>query len=337
MSLGLVILADSRPYEGLVFFIPVACAMLFWLFGKRRPEFSQTLRHGILPIFSCLLIASLATGYYYYRVTGNPIRMTYQVNYADYGGAPYFLWQTPSSYPAYHHAVLRDFYRLDLEEFQKHLTVAAYLRQASEKVISWWRFYLDPLLTLPFLAMPWIVHQKKMRLPLAICAAMAAAFAVQTWFLPHYFCPALGAFYILLIQCLRQLWRWRRATTMVGPALVRAIPLLALAIIVLRLTAAGVHIQIEPAWPRGNLKRATILHQLQQRPGPQLIIVSYDAEHDVHSEWVYNDADIDRSKVVWARDMGRSGNRELLQYYSDRQSWLLEADRPAAHLEPYLR
>src|SRR4029077_17462639 len=31
MALGLVILADTRPYEGFVFAIPVPFAMLFWL------------------------------------------------------------------------------------------------------------------------------------------------------------------------------------------------------------------------------------------------------------------------------------------------------------------
>jgi hypothetical protein len=176
-----------------------------------------------------------------------------------------------------------------------------------------------------------------MWLPLAICAATAAAFAMQTWYLPHYFCPALGALYILLVQCLRQLWHWRRRSGSVGPALVRAIPLLACAMILLRLTAAAVHVQIEHAWPRGNLKRASIVDQLQQLPGPQLVIVRYDAEHDLNSEWVYNDADIDRSKIVWARDMGYKGNQELLQYFSNRQSWILDVDGRTPKPVPYPR
>jgi hypothetical protein len=337
MGLGLVILANSRPYEGLIFAIPVAFAMLFWLVGKHHPPFSRSLLRVIVAIVLCLVLSSLATGYYYYRVTGNPLRMAYQVNYAIYGGAPYFLWQTPSSYPAYHHQVLRDFYQLDLEEFKKNFTVATYLRHVSEKAVSWWQFYLDPLLTLPFLAIPLVVHRKETWLPLAICAAMAAAFAMQTWYLPHYFCPALGALYILLVQCLRQLWHWRRRSGSVGPALVRAIPLLACAMILLRLTAAALHVQIEHAWPRGNLKRASIVDQLQQLPGPQLVIVRYDAEHDLNSEWVYNDADIDRSKIIWARDMGYKGNQELLQYFSNRQTWLVEPDVPAPHPVPYSR
>src|SRR5258707_14162228 len=94
MSFGLVILANSRPYEGLVFAIPLAFAMLFWLLGKNRPVLGRSLPQVVLPIFSFLLVASLATGYYYYRVTGNPFRMTYQVNAETYAAAPVLLWQS---------------------------------------------------------------------------------------------------------------------------------------------------------------------------------------------------------------------------------------------------
>ncbi len=42
-------------------------------------------------------------------------------------------------------------------------------------------------------------------------------------------------------------------------------------------------------------------------------------------EWVYNGADIDASRVVWARDLGAE-NKKLLRYYPDRTAWLLEPD-----------
>ncbi len=78
-----------------------------------------------------------------------------------------------------------------------------------------------------------------------------------------------------------------------------------------------------------------MLRQLKQVPGRQLVIVAYGSKHDVHREWVYNDADIDDAKVVWARDMGEGGNQELLQYFRDRTIWLLEPDNPLPHLLPY--
>jgi hypothetical protein len=338
MGLGLVILANSRPYEGFIFSLPVAAAMLRWLIGKRGPAFRFSLSHVVLPLFVVLTLGALATSYYYYRVTGNPLRMTYEVNRDTYATAPYFIWQTPRPEPVYHHVVMRDFYRWELREFERNRTIAGYLSRAADKLISWWQFYLGPLLTLPLLAFPGVVLQPKMRLPLLICAAMLVGFSVQTWTLPHYFAPATGALYILLVQSMRHLWHWllrhpRRRP--IGQALVRAIPVLACAMILLRVTAAAVHVPIEPAWPRGDLERANILRQLQQQPGLQLVIVRYAPHHGPVREWVYNEANIDAAKVVWVRDMGRDNNEELLNYFRDRKAWLVEADNAAREPLPY--
>jgi hypothetical protein len=345
MALGLAILANSRPYEGLVFSIPVAVAMFFWLAGKDHPPLRRSLPKVIVPILLTLLIAAAVTGYYYYRVTGSPFRMAYQVNRGTYATAPYFIWQTPRPEPVYHDAVMRDFYRHELSEFESNRTLAGYLHRAAGKLFSWWQFYLGPLLTLPLLAFPSIVRQRKMRLPLLICATMAAGFAVQTWTMPHYFSPATGALYILLTQGMRRLWQWsptcRNAgraaigSASVGQALVRAIPVLACAMILLRVTSAATHVSIEPAWPRGDLERSAVLRDMEQRPGNQLVIVRYGAHHDPVREWVYNEANIDAAKVVWARDMGKEGNQELLQYFRGRSVWLVEGDSPAHTISPY--
>jgi hypothetical protein len=64
--------------------------------------------------------------------------------------------------------------------------------------------------------------------------------------------------------------------------------------------------------------------------------VRYSPQHDLKIEWVYNGADIDGSKVVWSRDMGARDNQELLQYFSDRTAWVLEADETPPKLYSYL-
>jgi hypothetical protein len=105
--------------------------------------------------------------------------------------------------------------------------------------------------------------------------------------------------------------------------------------IVLRLTAAATGTQIEPLWQRGNLKRNPIVRELQNLPGKHLVIVHYGPQHSAHIDWIFNRADIDGAKVVWARDMGDRQNQELLLYFKDRRSWRIEADDPAPKLEPY--
>jgi len=115
---------------------------------------------------------------------------------------------------------------------------------------------------------------------------------------------------------------------------VRAIPAIACAMILLRITAAAAHAQIEPAWPRGNRDRVAISRQLERTPGRHLVIVRYGPLHDVDWEWVYNAADIDHAKIVWARDMGDRDNAELLRYFRDRQVWRLNGDQSPPGLEP---
>jgi hypothetical protein len=335
LSFGLVILANSRPYEGLIFAIPVACAMLFWILGKKRPAFGRSLGRVVAPVFFFLILGSLATCYYYYRVTGNPFRMTYQVDADTYAGGPFFLWQTPPPQNVHQDKVIRSFYRWELTVFEASRTPSGYLRRAAEESLSWWQFYLDPLLTLPLIALPFVVRQRKMRLPLLICAAMVAGLSVETWHSPHYFAPATCALYLVLVQGMRHLWHYSLVRQPLGRALVRAIPVLACAMILVRLTAVVAHVSIENAWPRGNLERASTVRQLRNIPGRQLVIVGYGPGHNLDHEWVYNAADIDAAKVVWARDMGNSGNQELLNYFKDRQVWRVNADTSPPQLELY--
>ena len=83
------------------------------------------------------------------------------------------------------------------------------------------------------------------------------------------------------------------------------------------------------------MPRARILHSLENTPGQHLIIVRYAPSHLPDPEWVYNAADIDASKVVWARDMDEQNNQELLQYFKNRTVWLLEPDESPPKLSPY--
>lgn len=337
MSLGLALLANSRPYEGLLLSIPVAAAMALGLFRTRFTR--RTVSAVLVPLIALLALCSVATGYYYYRVTGSPFRMTYEVNREAYAAAPYFRWQDPLPPVGYHHKVMRDFYRWTLDEFEENSTLAGALRRIRRKVIDWWLFYLGPALSIPLLAFPWILRDRHMRFPLVALAVFVIGLSPQTWTLPHYFAPATALLYLILLQCMRhlRLWGGRHGTR--GPALIRMIVVVCCAMLLLRVSAALTHTAIEPAWPRGNLDRAAVVKQLNHQPGNHLVLVRYQpsngAKHEVDHEWVYNAADIDAAKIVWARDMGDSENQELLRYFQNRHIWLLNGDQSHPRLEPF--
>jgi len=87
-----------------------------------------------------------------------------------------------------------------------------------------------------------------------------------------------------------------------------------------------VGIPLEEPWPHGNRERAKMVHALEALPGQQLVLVRYQAGHNPHEEWVYNAADIDKSKIVWARAMDTKSDQKLINYFSDRRVWLAEPD-----------
>src|SRR5215467_6842297 len=117
-GLGLVVLANSRPYEGLVLGLTVAVGLLPRLFGEKHPAYSVLLRRVVIPVVAVLLISAFGTAYYYYRVTGNPFQMAYEVNRDTYSRARYFVWQPPGAPVSYRHAVMGNFYSAEFEYYQ---------------------------------------------------------------------------------------------------------------------------------------------------------------------------------------------------------------------------
>jgi hypothetical protein len=75
--------------------------------------------------------------------------------------------------------------------------------------------------------------------------------------------------------------------------------------------------------------------QLESYPGKQLVLVQYSPKGKSQAGFVYNGPDIEHGKVVWAWDMGRAENEELIQYYKDRHAWLLDPSEERARLVPY--
>jgi hypothetical protein len=74
---------------------------------------------------------------------------------------------------------------------------------------------------------------------------------------------------------------------------------------------------------------------LSTMPGEHLVLVRYSRNHDVHDESVYNAADIDHAKTVWAREIPGTDLRPLLSYFQNRDVWVFEPDQKPLRLYPY--
>jgi hypothetical protein len=326
-ALGLAVLANTRPYEGLIYSLPFAFAMLLWIASSKRPPIRIFLAKGALPVVLLLVPATLATARYYQAVTGSPLRLTYQINRATYAMAPYFLWSSPRPDPGYNHAVMRDFYHRDIHDFEEQQTLSGLLQHTGRKIAEGWRFYLGPLLTIPLIVFLCHRQDRRTAFPLLVVTITLLGLLPETWVLPHYFAPATAALYVLLVQGLRHMAQFRWHRLRIGPACVRATLAIASMIILFRVAAAAAHLPIEFPWPRGNLARARILRHLESIPGQHIVIVKYGPDHNLDSEWVYNRADLSTAHVVWARDMG-AANADLQTVFPGSDLWAVHADDP---------
>ena len=351
MGLGLTILANSRPYEGLVISLPAAAVLLSWTFKKKGTESWLAVRRVIAPLVLTLIVAAACTGYYFWRVTGNPFRMPQQVDRDTYGVAPYFLWQSPKPAPLYHYEELRTFYtRIELNFYRETQTFARLAGVWIVRILHTWSFYLGSVLTFPLViavatapyGIKWGTLDWQTKFIFIASIVSLAGLAIEVFFFPHYAAPMTGLLYIVVTAALRRLhaWRWNNKPT--GRFLARAVPTICLLLLVLRAGAAPLHISLAPDWPptwynglSPTTDRARVQAKLDGYEGKHLVIVRYRPDSKVQYDWVYNKALIDKAKTIWAHDMGASQNKELIEYFKERHVWLIEPDENPPRLVPY--
>lgn len=334
LGLGFAVLANTRPYEGLLFSVPVGVWFFWWLAGKSESTaIARTrLTRGLAPLAAVLVLTLVFMGYYNWRLTGNAFLFPHALNTRTYRTTGLFLWDHPKPPLHYHNQQFEDFYNgWERENYQN--TWPDVWRVSREKLTRsgstyfWW----GALLLLP--GLPFAVRDRKMRLPVLLFVLGAAGFFVLIWSMPHYAAPTTGVIFLLLVQAIRRLRTIRPSGRPVGFALCCA---------AVCLLAVEVGFQVANhscdllAWTcQGDPSRAAIQEKLSHTPGKHLILVRYGEDHNIHDEWVYNGAEIDSAKVLWARELDAEQNAKLLSYFKDRHVWLVEPDKDNTELTPY--
>lgn len=347
MGIGIAILVLTRPYEGLLLCLPVGVVLGHWMWkGKNRPRVAALVRLAAAPLLFGIA-ATAWLGYYDYRAFGNPLTPPYTVDRNTYAIAPYYVWQHARPEPRYRYAEMRAFYHEGELSFYKHIHSAkGFLPYTLAKVGFAFLFYGCFALFPPLLMVRRVFLDRRIRFLVVCVLVLAGGMVIEIYFLPHYVAPFTAAFYAIGLQAMRHLRFWKPEGKPTGLALVRLTVVVCVFMAVARVVAAPMHFGPNE-FPASNwnetwfgpahfgVERAQIAAQLSQLPGGQLAIVRYGQNHNPGNEWVYNRADIDASKVVWARDAGAADNGELIHYYRDRKVWLVEPDAIPARISLY--
>src|SRR6267143_6917662 len=124
LGLGIALLANSRPYEGLLFCIPVACWFFWWLVGKTKSRVPgrARVRNAFVPLTTYLALTVAFMGYYNWRLTGHTALFPYALNARTYESAGLFLWDHPREPLHYNNEQFEEFYSgWELENYNNSL------------------------------------------------------------------------------------------------------------------------------------------------------------------------------------------------------------------------
>jgi hypothetical protein len=397
------ILAVSRPVEGAIFFIPFGAALLWWAVRLDIPTRVAAMRRIVLPIFAILACAAGFIAFYNWRVTGSPVVFPHFIEQKEITTAV-FIWQHDKPPIPYANPQFDDFYHNFLPSLY-HASWAAAEGQWWYKSTGFWEFFLGPTLSIPFLALPWVLKEPRNRLLVVQAALSAVGLWVVVYYHAHYAAPLMAAIFVLMMQCMRVLRRLRILGRPVGVGLTRLIVLFSLLIgpiyfaqsvisppsalfewshrhsvlaisvplLVLLLLRVGLWPAKRPVVPsraylsagcellvvsaivlqiceiQRNLYadafpyvddlnepfRKPVETQLAALPGEHLVLVRYSKDHNSGEEYVYNEADIDHAKTVWAREIPGMDLSPLLGYFRNRDVWIYEPDEDDGSVTPY--
>jgi uncharacterized protein (TIGR03437 family) len=324
MSAGLAILAQSRPFEGSLLFLSVAFALI-WHYVRKGPSWRKHfLKTAVPTLVGCGVLIMAATVYYNWRVTGNPLLPPYLLHQQVYGTpqnlrfGPEVTWAPRAAV----HTDIKDNFDWQRGLYHEQIPLGGLLDRLGLKLEYLWAFFLGPALSIPLLLFG--LWDRRVRfLSITALFVVLGAGILYPFFFPHYVAPVYSALLALAARGLARIRSLRLSTRPVGHFWLRTV--LASSLIGIAMSTLGWTAMVA-AVPPETTPRGQFEEQLKRKGGSHLVLVRYSAGHDFHKSWIYNDARVDESPIVWARDLGKAGNKAILRYYRDREVWLAEPD-----------
>ncbi|PYT23974.1 MAG: hypothetical protein DMG58_26935, partial [Acidobacteria bacterium] len=343
LGIGLTVQWLTRPYECILL---VACVLVYFLPALRKPDEARKLARAVTVVVLMMLPAAAITLLQNKQAAGSWTTLPYMLSRYQYGVPTTFTTQ-PNPVP---HRELTPPQQLEYRmQVSFHgdpaETVSRFLGRLEYRVRFYRFFFFAPL----YLALAaFLLALREWRFAwVAVCLLIfALGVNFYPFFFPHYIATVTCLFLLASVTGLERLSRLTIRSLPTGPEAAQLILLLCAAHF---LFWYGLHLfdqqpfsmalrQYE-TWDAINhgdpAGRAAIQKALAEVPGKQLVVVRYWPQHIFQQEWVYNAADVDGARVVWARDLGTDENDKLRRYYPDRTIWLLEPDARPPKLSRY--
>jgi hypothetical protein len=324
MGVGIAIHLFTRPFESIF----LCLAVLTYL----RPRHWKLLAIAALTALPAIGITLLQNK----AVTGSWTKLPYALSQDQYG-VPAALTILPAPQP--NRPLTRE-QELDyrMQSGFKGAgpeTLTKFLLRLEFR-IRYYRFYFLPPLYLALVAFLVRLRESRYRWVASICLLFALGINFFPAFQLHYLAAIVCLFVLISVAGLQRM----------GPRVAHLVVLLCVAHF---LFWYGLHVVDDSAlsrfmrpyetWDAINhdnpARRIQVRDQLAGIPGQLLVFVRYLPQHVFQEEWVFNRADIDGSRIVWARDLGPEENRKLLSYYPNRKPLLLEPDTETPDLSEY--
>jgi hypothetical protein len=319
-AISLAILLHTRPYESAFFTLPLLGWIL--LHGFRHKRHRDLVKTGLIAVIT-LAAALSALGLYNAKVTGNAFSFPYVLHDQQYLRDPVVLWA--SGYPevTYRHQEMERTY----EMFSKRVLRVAWqteniLQFGVATLGKWlllWKYLGGVALTVLAIAGIRTTHPAI----LVACVSFIVGLSTITYALPYYAVGGYTLFAVLAVRGLDRLIGQGSPTSQSGQSKLSAPFFLALvATLLLTPVATFTHFVQSTGSPPSVLVRdqSTIAERIRNTPGKHLVVIHYP-EAAFPEEWVFNEANIDDSKVVWARSMGELRDNRLKAYFNNRQIW----------------
>jgi len=174
-ALGIVILVNSRPLEGVIAAAPVTSLLLLRILRKKEWKDNSFWRDFVLPVGIVLALGAAATGSYNRAITGSFWTPSYVLHERQYQESPQFVFMPQRPKVTYSSPWIQELYEVnEMRLYLSQRTPLNVMLTAARKMMGWWAFYCGILLSAPLLLAAWIRGGRLRYFQIAVLAGFIA-------------------------------------------------------------------------------------------------------------------------------------------------------------------